>query len=635
MENQQINDKNIFDFLTEKSEIAYKKFVFDFTEVQSTGKSLKNSYYFYDSFTNQFIYIFDDLVCIFNKKGKPLKKVILNPKSIVRQKIRYITCDISNKFLLIIANNNNVHLVEINKGTSAVYEKTTTKNPFIGFINGGFFFKTKFDKNNDTLNNSSSGVKKMKSESIYFCLISSIGYRIVEMSLIHGNIFDFKNIYISEKIIVSEYFFDNVFNVLILRNEYKGFYLINLKHKSCFDNQIDLKIKNVYFTSKFFLKKIYNKLYFIHFTENVIEFYRLNNIKKLKEPKVISFNDSQKVIDYELAQMQFHDNLIILYLGDNIRIYDLKGGMNEKMGKIDVPSSKKDIFFDKIKIYGRFLEFDDKNIYKIKFLSEVYKNNSANKEVDIFFTLLRRKNSVNIIKSVLFDILEKFEISLFYSILYKLTQNYIKSLKADNINQDRKNCYQIMYIGHNSFYLPQEELFSLFNNDFSNIESIKILKIMIIIYNEYKKLPITIDQDVFISTLFYQLNKIDDYSKLDFIIKNFSVPINNKLGLYFIDRSKFFNDPKKKEISFNLGIQLLLADRNNLNQVLIELIDEKKYFECIDEAVDSSFSDKNVNKDLINENKNQELLMYVVNKIKMLNKGKKCKEIKEKEEAIN
>ena len=105
----------------------------------------------------------------------------------------------------------------------------------------------------------------------------------------------------------------------------------------------------MYITSKFYIQNIYNKLYFVHFTENMIEFYRLKNLKEKKAPEVIKYNRSEKNIDYELTQIQFYNNLMILYISDNIRLYDIKSDFNKKMGKIQIPENKIDGFFDKIK----------------------------------------------------------------------------------------------------------------------------------------------------------------------------------------------------------------------------------------------------------------------------------------------
>ena len=56
------------------------------------------------------------------------------------------------------------------------------------------------------------------------------------------------------------------------------------------------------------------------------------------------------MIDYELVQFQFYNNLIILYLDDDIRLHDMKSEFNQKIGIIKIPENKIDGFFYKIKI---------------------------------------------------------------------------------------------------------------------------------------------------------------------------------------------------------------------------------------------------------------------------------------------
>ena len=465
--------KNFFDFLPENSIIKYKKFLFNYKGINASEYSIKNSKFHYDIYTNQFIHFIADLICIFDTKGKIVKNFKYRT---INEKIRFVTCDKYNNLLLVITENNKALFIDLKKGYSYQYTNIDPKTgAHFGFIQGGFFIP-KLSKNKED--------KKKEGDEYYIGLISNTSYRIVNL-FINGKSFEFKNLVVSEKIEITEYYFNNIFNVLIIRNEYKGFYLINLKNNHCFNSFITLNIKNVYFTSKFYIQKIYNKLYFIHFTENLIEFYRLNNLKKKKDTKKITFNKSGKSIDYEFAQVQFYNNLIILYLGDNIRLYDLKAGEKMKIGKVDVPQTKMDGFFDKIKILGKFVTINNE-FYKIKFLPEKYRITNVSNSYETFFNLLRRKNSTNSTTSILINIIEQYELSTFYAILFKLIENYVKS-KKEIINDDKKNENEIIYIGHNFFYLSQEEIFSLFNNDFNGVENLKLLQIMITVYNEYKK----------------------------------------------------------------------------------------------------------------------------------------------------
>ena len=445
-------------------------------------------------------------------------------------------------------------------------------------------------------------------------------YRIISISQNEG-IFHFKNTHISETIPITEYYFNNIFNVLIIRNEYQGFSLINLKNSYCFNSLIPLNINNVDLISKFYIHNIYNKLYFIHFCENRLELYRLNNLKEKKEPKKILFNKSGKSIDYEFTQIQFYNNLIILYMGDNIRIYDIKAGQMKKFGKVDIPQKKVDGFFDKMKTFGKLVEINN-GLYKIKFLPDIFLTINVTNTFETFFNLLRRKNAKNAATTLLINLIEHDELFTFYAIISKLIENYAKSIEEIKVD-DKKNIYEITYIGHNFFYLPQDDIFSLFNKDINNIENLKLLHVMISVYNGYAKKNIPIDKDVFISALFYQLNKTDDFSKLDFMIKNKVIPVNKNLGLYLIDRSKTIEDIEKKNLSLNLGIEILLSENENIDDVLYELIEEKKFEESINIITDYYFGysyklDKK-NKE-IKEDINKHIRKFITGKLNNINK---------------
>ena len=607
MENKE-EETNFFDFLPQSSVITFKKFKFNYKELNISDHSFKKGKYLYDIYTNQFIYFVNGCICIFNIKGKFQGKI----KYTRNEKIRYCTCEKKNRYILIITDKNNLLLVDLKELILSEYNNHDYKTGSrLGYIHGAFFIP-KIGKNKD----------EKKGDEFYIGIISNNSYRIVSVSLsISEKCFAFKNTYISEIIPITEFYFNNIFNVLIIRNEYQGFYLINLKSSYCYNTMMELSIDNVYFTSKFFLQNIYNKLYFIHFTENLIEFHRLKNLKEKKEPKSIKFNRSGKIIDYELTQFQFYNNLMILYIDDNIRLYDIKSDFSKKMGKIQIPESKKEGFFDKIKIRGKFIIINN-DIYKIKFLPENYKNINISNTLETFFNILRRKNTTHIVTSMLVNLLKEYELSSFFAIFTKITQNYIKSKNEINVD-DKKNAYEIMYRGHNSFYLSQDHIFSLFNNEFENIENLKLLQLMTCVFNEYTKNNIQIDKDVFIPVLFNHLNKTDNFSCLDFIIKNKNILVDKKLGLYLIDRSKSMNEKSYKILAFNLGIEMILADADNMDDVLFELIDEEKYEEATNLVMDFYIGfkfdrkDKNLRGDI-----DKHLRSFITTKLTNRNKSK-------------
>ena len=588
MENK--NEENFFEFLPENSIITYKKYKFDFNNINERSEDVKSAIYSYDLYSNQFIYLFKDKIYIFNTKGNLVKKVKL-PKM---DKIRFCTCEKDNNYILCITEKNVAIVLNAKKDNFIKYDPYDPKIEVrLGYIHGGFFVKHKINE-------------KKKEEEIDIGLIGNNSYRIVTI-IINGKSALIKNTFASQKIQITEYYYNNKFNILVIRNEYLGFFLINLKNSHCYSSCIELTINNIYFTSKFFLQNIYNKLYFIHFTENLIEFYRLKDLKVKKEPKTIKFNKSEKVIDYELTQIQFYNNLIILYICDNIRLYDIKSDFSKKMGKIDIPKDKIDGFFDKIKIRGKFVMIND-NIYKIKFLPEIYKNKNKSNTLETFFNLLRRKNTTNVVTSMLINLLKEYELSTFFAIFFKISKNYIKS-KNEVTTDDKKNPYEIIYKGHNSFYLSQDNIFSLFNNEFNQIENLKMLQVMIIVHNEYTKNDL--------------LSKTDDFTCLDFIIKNKNILMNKNLGLYLIDRAKSMNDKNNKNLAFNLGIEMLMMEIENINEVINELVDEEKYDESVNIIVEFYLGykydkkDKNIKYDI-----NKSIKKFIAKKLINTNKTK-------------
>ena len=599
------DEENFFEFLPENSIITFKKYKFDFANINISDEDKKSAVYSYDIYTNQFIYLFKDHIFIFNTKGKCVQRIKL-PKL---DKIRFCTCDKNNNYVLCITEKNMVVIFNIKKDNFIKYDPYDPRLEVrLGYIHGGFFIRNKIHE-------------KKKEEEIDIGLIGNNSYRIITI-ITTGKNYSTKCTFSSQKIPITEYYYNNIFNVLIIRKELLGFSLINLKNSHCYNSCLDLKIDNIYFTSKFFLQNIYNKLYFIHFTENLIEFHRLKNLKEKKEPKSIKFNRSGKIIDYELTQFQFYNNLMILYIDDNIRLYDIKSDFSKKMGKIQIPESKKEGFFDKIKIRGKFIIINN-DIYKIKFLPENYKNINISNTLETFFNILRRKNTTHIVTSMLVNLLKEYELSSFFAIFTKITQNYIKSKNEINVD-DKKNAYEIMYRGHNSFYLSQDHIFSLFNNEFENIENLKLLQLMTCVFNEYTKNNIQIDKDVFIPVLFNHLNKTDNFSCLDFIIKNKNILVDKKLGLYLIDRSKLMNEKSYKILAFNLGIEMILADADNMDDVLFELIDEEKYEEATNLVMDFYIGfkfdrkDKNLRGDI-----DKHLRSFITTKLTNRNKSKK------------
>ena len=602
MENK--NEENFFEFLPDKSIIAFKKYQFDFTNLNVSKEILESAVYSYDVYSEQFIYLIKESIYIFNKKGKCIQNIRL-PKL---DKIRFCTCDKNNNYILCITEKNVVVVLNVKKDNYVKYEPYDPRIEVrLGYLHGGFFIRNKVNE-------------KKKEEEIDIGLIGNNSYRIVTI-IISGKSAITKNTFASPKMPITEYYYNNVFHVLIIRNEYLGFFLINLKNSHCYNSCVELKINDVFFTSKFYLQNIYNKLYFIHFTDGLIEFYRLKNLKEKKEPKIIKFNRSQKMIDYELTQVQFYNNLMILYVFEDIRLYDIKSDFNKKMGKILIPESKRDGFFDKIKIRGKFVIINN-DIYKIKFLPENYKIKNISNTLGTFFNLLRRKNCTGLVQTMLTNLFKEYELSSFFAIFNKIIENHVKSQNKPNVD-DKKNANEIIYKGHNAFYLTQDNIFSLFNTEYDGIGNMKILQIMTRIYTEYIKNNIQIENDYFFPALFYRLNKTNDFSCIDFVIKNKNILINKNLGIYLIDRSKAMKEKKYKESAFNLGIEILMMDLENINDVLFELNDEGKYDEILSIIIDFYIGYKFDKKDKnIKTDANKHLKRFITTKLGSGDKNK-------------
>ena len=142
------------------------------------------------------------------------------------------------------------------------------------------------------------------------------------------------------------------------------------------------------------------------------------------------------------------------------------------------------------------------------------------------------------------------------------------------------------------------------------------------IYNEYIKNNIEIDVEAFIPAILNQLNKTDDFSCLDFIIRNKNIIINKKIGLYLIDRSKTMNEIKYKNLAFNLGMEILTADEENPDSILFVLNEEGKIDDMVNIVIDFYIGyrfdkkDKNLKKDM-----NKHLKKFITSNLTRGNKG--------------
>ena len=604
MEN--IDDENFFSF-TNNSILTYKKYHFN---LENLGLNINNNLskykYHFDVYTNQFIYYIHDYFCIFNSKGNLVKKFL--EKDSHRETKKYSTCEKSNNMILYINDKNKVKI--INNELQSVYKSNDPKVGKLGFLQGAFFI---------SLKNRTKEDKKQEGQEYLFGIICNHEYRIISL-IIKDQTYNYSNLFVSPKVDISEHYYNDAFNVLILRNSMIKFSLVNLKSSACFSSYFELDIQDVLMTSQFYFQRIYNKLYFIHFTENCIVFYRLNNVKNIKK-KIITFNKSEKVIDYEMTKMQFYNNLVIIYFNDNIRVYDIKANFSKKFGKIDVPIDKRDGYLHKFKINNKFVFVND-DIYKIKFLPDNYYKEHISNIYETFFDLLRRTNNKKSTCDILVKIIENYELSIFFKIMDKIIENYAKSKMITY--DDKKNPNEISYLGHNAFFLLFEDIFYLFKNEFQNIDLKRLFQIMIIIYSriENKKLLSENDKDVIFSLLFNNLIKINDFSVIDNLIKNKIIPLNKTLGFIFIRVCKIITDVNKKNELLSFGLDILLNNQEKLETVINELSNIEYYGEIVNLLSEYYYKNKNKSKKKKSINNPKDFFPSQLDKINKGNFGK-------------
>ena len=118
------------------------------------------------------------------------------------------------------------------------------------------------------------------------------------------------------------------------------------------------------------------------------------------------------------------------------------------------------------------------------------------------------------------------------------------------------------------------------------------------------------------------MNKTDDFSCLDFIIRNKNILINKKIGLYLVDRSKTMSEIKYKNLAFNLGMEILMSDEENPDSILFVLNEEGKIDDMVNIIIDYYIGfrfdkkDKNLKKDL-----NKHLKKFITSNLTTGNKG--------------
>jgi hypothetical protein len=338
------------------------------------------------------------------------------------------------------------------------------------------------------------------------------------------------------------------------------------------------------------MQQIYQKLYLIYLdNSNYINIYRINNLKKIKEPRKIKYSKAKEKFEVKNIKLQFYNNLIILYMQNFIRIYDIKStSINFEVAMININEKDYNIFINS-NILGKYLLIDN-DYYKIKFLKTNFKNDSYSTAKEIFFTLLRRKNSNQVIKEILFEYLNNYKIWNFFDVIEEIIIRHKKynQKKSEIYNEDKNNAYAVTYLGNNQFFLTEDYLITLFNQCFNEkIKPEMLIKTLCYMHFLYEKHDFQWNINLFYASLFGQINKIDDIQLLEYIVRNKIIPINEKIGVYFIMRAKCFKDLENNKKCSNLGIDILMNECKN-EEINIDVIldnininDFKESFEMI------------------------------------------------------
>lgn len=575
------NDVSLFSFNQETSFIIYKKVCLLTPEIQAISNQRKSqkltASFFYDKYTNQFIYINGEIIILLDTKCK--MKTFSRIK--FEEKIKTITVEYNNKYILITTFDYKLYIINLQDLENVDFSFNKKAE-----YTGGFFIK----------------YKRPERVHDYFivCLMTKNNFhikRILKTKNEYDNSFKYsiKSNYISNKMKLLDYDFNHVFKVLlIIKSNPFSFVLFNLKSKSCYNVSIIINIENLKENeNKLYMQQIYKKLYLIHLdNKNFINIFRLNNIKKMKSPRKIKYNnkDDVKISDIKL---QFYNNLIILYKPNVIKIYDIKSKSNNyEISILDIPDKDFKIFIN-ANIIGKFLLINDE-YYKIKFSKRKYKNDSNILSKDVFFDILRRKNSNLIIKEILLEYLNNFNIWNFFDVLEGIIINHKKFLNKTSlcILDDKNNPYTILYIGNNQFFLAEDYLLTLFNQYFDKkIKPEMIIKALCYLFHLYKKYEFDWNINLFYASLFAQLNKIDDIYLIEYIIKNQVIPVNEKIGMYFIMKAKsIINEKIKSKKFFNLGVDILRSEKENFDNNILEILKDfnninNNYFEETFESI--------------------------------------------------
>ena len=358
------NESNsLFSFIPKESFITYKKVLLITPDIKKLNEQIisKNNLikcsFYYDKYTNQFIYINGEVLIILDSKCK----IKVFSRIIIKGNIKSISIDYSNKYLVYTTYDYKSFIVSLlDLDTIDCFENKKAQ-----YLDGFFIPYKSSNKEHD-----------------YFilCMISREYFNISRIKKIKNKYNNFEystnNSFISNKMKIYDFKFNHFFKILlIIKTEPISFYLYNLKSKSCYKTPIiinGIKIKEN--ETKLYLENIYKKLYLINIIDSVIEVYKLKNFKEIKKPLIIKYNTDEIKIKNKHIFHQFYNNFIIIYMKNIIKIYDIKSNNNNyEIFKLNITNEHYINTFNKGRIFGKYILINN-IFYKIKFLNLNYKN---------------------------------------------------------------------------------------------------------------------------------------------------------------------------------------------------------------------------------------------------------------------
>ena len=532
------------------------------TKENNNNNNILFDYFLYNKENNKFAFFTKNNIIFTNKNGKILYSYNFNNIN----KFIYFSIDSNNRFCLLIDENQKAFYIDFYKKINILISIDNYSKNFLG----GFFIENFDDK-------------------VLLLIINKNFFALIDVRINKKE--KFYKIYFN-KILIEEFYFNLKCFVLILRKKLENFVFINFKNKNCFQKIMNKNIYENLFFSKFYLQNIYNNLYLLKINIKNLVVFKLDNLELMNLGKEIQIpTEKNEVINIENVQVQFNNNLIYLYINKKIYIIDLKNKNNFLIEII------KTDFDENLKIYGNLILFNNK-FYKVKFnLNNFYNKNFEKndkkiliqKEIDLFFLIIRRKNSNDLCIKILKNLLKNLKIQNLFSIFNKILEKKQK-LKNKIINEIYLNNENFVFKRkENIFFFDENNLFFLFQNNSLEIE--KLFEIFLYLIHLYKIYNIKLNDDNYIYTLIYLVEKIKNYSFFNFVINQNFIKFKEQIGFVLIEKAKIIKEKKQFFLVFNLGLKLIIKNNENYKNVFKELI-EKKLFDDALNFLENIFFDK-------------------------------------------